>query len=164
MSPSTITFRARSYFSKEVKVSPEALSALIDVQLKLPSHVTLVVTRGLEEISPCFRILHRVRRRLGALLFCFLYPKRKNEVPQIFGSNGHDVCGDHIDIDVLVDGRRITLLPLGVFTPLTLLRKRHKQYQKELALVYSELEKGGFTIHRNETEAAQIHCDFERHQ
>lgn len=156
----TILFRSRSYFSKTVKVSPNALLALISVQAKLPCHITLVVTRGLEETSPCFRTLHKTRRWFGALLFRRLYPSRRGEVPQIFGSNGHDVSGDHIDIDVLVGGKRITLLPFGVFTPLTLLKRRHARYQKELATVYSELQGAGFKIHSNETEAAQIHCDF----
>lgn len=34
-----------------------------------------------------------------------------------FGANGHDIDGRHIDVSVVLHGKRLRLLPLGVFTP-----------------------------------------------
>lgn len=156
----TLAFRSRGLLGGKVRVSPEALRALSSAQERLPPSVSLVVTRGLEQTSAGFRTFHRIRRAIGAFLFGLLFPGRKRELGEIFGANGHDISGDHIDVTIEVDGRAVNFLPFGVFTPLRVQRYRKHKYEAILGLVYEELERAGFLLHVNETEALQIHCDL----
>lgn len=93
-------------------------------------------------------------------LFRAVYFKRRAEIPEIFGANGHDVDGTHVDVSIRFNGRRLRFLRLGVFTPRAWQENAVRRYQPFVAIVKSTLREGGFHIHRNETESLQIHCDL----
>lgn len=122
----------------------------------LPPTVRLVLTRGHEPRSATRTAL----RILGALIFAAVYPWRLREVPAIFGHNGHQDDGTHLDISVQVGDEALVLLPLGVFTPMWLMRSVDGRHGATLAEVRRALEAEGFKLHTNRTEARQIHCDL----
>jgi hypothetical protein len=128
----------------------------------LPQTVSLILTRGYEKQATHLSLIRRVFRCFGVMVFCCLYPHRIGEMKAIFGANGHDVDGSHIDISYRLDGKRIYLLPLSVFTPLWLQKRLIKRVLPSAFLFKQMLIEHGFQIHENKTESAQIHCDFIR--
>lgn len=146
--------------ARAVCIDETAWQTLLAVQASLPSHVGLILTRGYEPRASELGKARNSFRRVGIWLFGLLYPGRKDEIPDIFGSNGHDVDGTHIDISIRVHGRRIRLLPLSVFTPSAWQHRRIQKYHAALLTVQIALQEHGFQLHRNPTESLQIHCDL----
>lgn len=146
--------------SSKVLVSPVALERLLVVQAELPCEIGLILTRAYEPRRSGLGWLRRVFRTAGIVLFKFLYANRDGEVEDIFGSNGHDVDGTHLDVSLTVNGNRLRLLPLSVFTPVSWQKRRAERYLRSIEIVKNALVQNGFTIHRNATEGHQIHCDL----
>ncbi len=143
-----------------VLLSDLALIRLEEAQARLtPLRLKLVLTRGYEERSPLNR-LHGVARLVGSGLFRLLYPRRADERFEIFSPNGHDHGGNAIDVSIVQDGRILSFLPWGVFTPSLTLDKKRREHEPVLAAVWAALTEAGFRIHPNPTEALQIHCDL----
>ncbi|KTC33138.1 hypothetical protein [Pseudomonas sp. ABAC61] len=146
--------------SSNVLLDRQVFQQLLEVQSSLPDSVRLLVTRGYENKGSRLGVFRTLSRWLGIKLFVWCYPGRQDEVEDIFGSNGHDVDGTHVDVSIIFNARRLRFLPLGVFTPPSrqgLLKARHGALVDEVkaALVHC-----GFQIHRNHTESLQIHCDY----
>ncbi len=148
--------------SWSVVIAPEALDQLQHVQAALPAGIGLILTRGYEPRSSRLGALRSLSRLAGIALFKFLYAARSDEIADIFGANGHDQDGTHLDISLAIDGKRIRLLPLSVFTPVSWQQRRVAHYAGQIALINSALIAHGFRIHRNATESHQIHCDLVR--
>ena len=146
--------------SSKVLASPLALEKLQIVQADLPSEISLILTRGYEPRASQLGWLRKLSRAAGIVLFRSVYANRGNEVEDIFGSNGHDVDGTHLDISLAVNGKRVHLLPLSVFTPTSWQKRRVEKYSHSIRIVKNALVHNGFSIHRNETESHQIHCDL----
>jgi len=146
--------------SSRVLIDPAALASLVTMQANLPDEIDLIVTRGYEPGASSLGGLRRFSRKAGIFLFRLLYRNRGHEVDDIFGANGHDLDGTHVDISLAVNGRRIRLLPLSVFTPVSWQSRRVKKFLPLLNMVTAALVQNGFQIHRNGTESLQIHCDF----
>ena len=144
----------------KVLIEKNVFLKLLEVQSKLPSSVKLLLVRGYENKSSRLGIFRHMSRWLGIKLFCTCYPSRKSEVGDIFGSNGHDVDGSHVDVSIVLNGKRLRLLPLGVFTSLSLQQSRAEEHLAVIEYVKGTLEQCGFIIHHNQTESMQIHCDF----
>ncbi|UVA80554.1 hypothetical protein [Pandoraea commovens] len=136
------------------------LKALQDIQTQLPEEITLILTRGYEAHASQLGFARRQFRKFGIGVFRRLYPNRQHEITDIFGSNGHDVDGTHVDVSFCVNGRRIRMLPLGVFTPSSWQQRRVRRHASSLSCILTLLKQYGFQIHRNATESLQIHCDF----
>ncbi len=147
--------------ARMVLVDEVALEQLVEVQSKLPDNLGLILTRAYEEGTSSLGFLRNFSRVLGISLFKSIFPNRKNEIRDIFGSNGHDVDGTHLDVSISIDGKRKRPLPFSVFTPLFIQRKTIRSYRVELDMVKQALIKNGFKIHSNETESLQIHCDLQ---
>ena len=148
--------------ARQVRVDAVALSQLQYIQTQLPSELALILTRGYERRASHLGFARTKFRALGIGVFRRLYPDRQREIADIFGSNGHDVDGTHIDVSFRLKGRRIRMLPLGVFTPPSWQQRRVQRYLSSLSVIQSSLTKNGFRIHHNETESLQIHCDLVR--
>lgn len=146
--------------SSKVLVSPAALKKLQIVQADLPGEISLILTRGYESRASRLGWLRKLSRIVGIILFKFVYANRGDEVEDIFGSNGHDLDGTHLDVSLAVNGNRVRLLPLSVFTPIFLQKRRAEKYSRSIKIVKRALVHNGFIIHRNETESHQIHCDL----
>ena len=146
--------------SSKVLIEKNVFLKLLEVQSKLPSSVKLLLVRGYENKSSRLGVFRHISRWLGIKLFCTCYPSRKSEVGDIFGSNGHDVDGSHVDVSIVLNGKRLRLLPLGVFTSLSLQQSRAEEHLAVIEYVKGTLEQCGFIIHHNQTESMQIHCDF----
>lgn len=146
--------------SSKILIDPVALERLQDVQAELAGDVSLILTRAFEPRASGLGWLRKFSRQLGIALFQLLYPKRRDELDDIFGSNGHDVDGTHVDVSLAVQGRRLRFLPLSVFTPIAWQQRRMRQYLPILAVAAKALQRHGFQIHRNATESLQIHCDL----
>lgn len=146
--------------SSEVKVDERAFRQLLEVQARLPAQIQLILTRGYEAPHASLGHLRTLFRGLGVGLFRAVYFKRRAEIPEIFGANGHDVDGAHVDVSIRVDGRRLRFLRLGVFTPSAWQDNAVGQHQPFVAIVKNTLRDCGFHIHRNATESLQIHCDL----
>ena len=146
--------------ARQVHVDAVALNKLQSVQAQLPSDITLILTRGYERGASRLGFARTHFRKLGIGVFRRLYPGRQHEIADIFGSNGHDVDGTHIDVSFCLKGRRIRMLPLGVFTPSGWQHRLAQRYASPLHVVLASLRQSGFRIHRNETESLQIHCDL----
>lgn len=146
--------------ARHVHVDARALSRLQAIQRELPLEIALILTRGFEPRASGLGFARRQFRALGIGVFRLLYPTRHDELVDIFGSNGHDVDGTHVDVSFRLHGRRVRMLPLGVFTPPSWQRRRMQRCASALALVKSALVGQGFSIHHNETESLQIHCDL----
>lgn len=147
--------------ARHVLVSPQVFQALCNAQSELPEAIKLILTRGYEAKQTNLGLLRRFSRFLGILIFKSIYPKREKELGEIFGSNGHDVDGNHVDVSFSVLGKRLKFLPLSVFTPLSWQKRRKERSEKKLRQVKFTLMENGFKIHSNETESLQIHCDFQ---
>lgn len=146
--------------ARRIRIDPLALQALRRAQASLPDQVRMIVTRGYEPAGASLGTARMAFRALGVLAFSVLYPSRRHEIADIFGANGHDVDGTHVDVSIHLAGRRVRLLPLGVFTPLWLQRRRRGKFAPALRAVRAGLRRAGFTLHRNRTERAQMHCDL----
>ncbi|MBV8656205.1 MAG: hypothetical protein JO142_00095 [Burkholderiales bacterium] len=146
--------------AKAVSIDPRALHRLQEVQARLAGDIQLIITRGFEPKAGRLGAARRLFRRMGVLAFMTLYPRRRSEIGPIFGSNGHDVDGTHVDISICLSGRRIRPLPLGVFTPTWLQRQRLRRVSASIAAVQAEISRAGFDLHANATERLQMHCDL----
>ncbi|MDR3414238.1 MAG: hypothetical protein P4L87_25300 [Formivibrio sp.] len=146
--------------SKQVCISEMAWERLLIVQSQLPESICLIVTRGYEPSASRVGISRKLFRAIGIYFFRHAYKFRRDELEAIFGTNGHDVDGNHIDVSVALNGRRLRFLPLGVFTPLTWQNQRSQKYTTALHEVKTALVDQGFCIHKNMTESLQIHCDL----
>ncbi|HUA81573.1 MAG TPA: hypothetical protein VL997_14440, partial [Dyella sp.] len=68
----------------KVLVSGNALKSLVAAQNTLAAHgVFLVLTRGYESRGPFVRVMHRLARIVGSVLFCLIYPHRFGEYRSI---------------------------------------------------------------------------------
>lgn len=148
--------------SSKILIDPVAFERLQGVQAELAGDVSLILTRAFEPRASGLGWLRNCSRQLGIALFKLLYPKRRDELADIFGSNGHDVDGTHVDVSLAVQGRRLRFLPLSVFTPIAWQQRRMQQYLPFLVAATTALQRHGFQIHRNATESLQIHCDLRR--
>ncbi|MCP3751501.1 hypothetical protein [Pseudomonas sp. SBB6] len=146
--------------SSEVAIDQETLQKLVEAQSTLPPSIELLLVRGYEDKSSSLGFFRTLSRWLGIKVFCACYPGRKDEVGEIFGANGHDVDGSHVDVSIVLKGKRLRFLPFGVFTSLTRQRARAAKYLDVVDRVKDALKQCGFDIHRNETESMQIHCDY----
>jgi hypothetical protein len=146
--------------ARHVQVDPLVLRKLEQIERQLPAEISLILTRGYEQRSSTLGFARNAFRALGIGMFGLCFPARRNEIADIFGSNGHDVDGTHVDVSFVLNGRRARMLPLGVFTPPALQRRRVRRYASALALVNAALFREGFRVHRNATESLQIHCDL----
>ncbi len=146
--------------AQQILIDELAWQKLLAVQAGLPPHLSLILTRAYEPRASGLGRARTQFRRAGIWLFGFLYRHRKAEIPDIFGSNGHDLDGTHIDVSFCIHRQRVRLLPLSVFTPLSWQKKRMDKYREALALVQAALVSQGFCLHGNQTESLQIHCDL----
>jgi hypothetical protein len=144
--------------AQQVHIDSDVLDKLQTIQAGLPEHIGLILTRGYETSRIGFA--RKQFRALGIRAFRLIYSGRRNEIAAIFGSNGHDIDGTHIDISLRLYGRRVRLLPLGVFTPLLWQKHRVARFSNPLNQVKKALIHEGFRIHSNSTESLQIHCDL----
>ena len=145
---------------RSVEISSLALSRLEGAQLQLPPEIRLVLVRAFEPGGILLRVMHRLGREVGKIIFCLIYPRRRGEAKAIFSANGHTTDGNHVDVKVELSGELLSLLPGGVLTPSLQLRSVKKARSQVLGVVYSALQSSGFDIHSNPTEALQIHCDL----
>jgi hypothetical protein len=151
------------YPYREVFISEDAYRCLLQAQLRLaPYSVELILKRGYEYENTLMKCMHKAIRVLGAILFGLVYPHRISECKEIFSPNGHDRSGDCIDVSILHNGHIVELLPYGVFATKKQIKTTLKTYGSLLNLVWTELERAGFSIHKNETESLQIHCELMR--
>jgi hypothetical protein len=141
---------------RHVLLDDAALERLCKAQAILPPSVKLIVTRAYQPE----KIMQRFLRTAGRVLFLLLYPARRGELSDIFGHNGHAADGTHVDVGIRHNGRQLSFLPLGVFTPEFLRKRREEQFSFAIAETRKALAAAGFRIHRNPTEASQIHCDL----
>jgi hypothetical protein len=148
--------------ARRVVVDAAVLEGLQAAQAALPDAIELVLTRAYEPKSSGLGGARDAFRAAGILMFRWLYPGRRDEITEIFGANGHDVDGTHVDVSFRLDGRRVRMLPLGVFTPPAWQRRRARRCAPALAQVKAALRAQGFRIHPNATESLQIHCDWMR--
>lgn len=146
--------------AKQVRVNALALKRLQTIQAKLPAEIGLILTRGYEPQASSLGFTRKQFRALGIGMFRLLYRGRRNEIADIFGSNGHDVDGTHIDVSFRQNGRRVRMLPLGVFTPLVWQQHARQRFTSVLPQIHAALIQEGFLIHSNATESLQIHCDL----
>ncbi|MGX1789359.1 hypothetical protein ACWIGM_21615 [Bosea sp. NPDC055332] len=146
--------------SSEVNVDERAFRRLVEVQARLPAQVRLILTRGYEAPHAKLGHLRKLFRGLGIGVFRAMYFKRRAEISEIFGANGHDVDGTHVDVSIRINGRRLRFLRVGVFTPRPWQENAVRQHEPFVAIVKNTLRECGFHIHRNETESLQIHCDL----
>ncbi|WP_322881486.1 hypothetical protein [Pandoraea sputorum] len=146
--------------ARYVRVDAAVLKALQHIQTQLPEDITLILTRGYEARASRLGFARTWFRKFGIGVFRRLYPNRQHEIPYIFGSNGHDIDGTHVDVSFCASGRRIRMLPLGVFTPSSWQQCRVERHASSLNCILTLLKQYGFQIHRNATERLQIHCDF----
>lgn len=146
--------------AQQVHVDSDVLNKLQTIQARLPEHIRLILTRGYEQKASWIGFARKQFRALGIRAFRLIYSGRHNEIAAIFGSNGHDIDGTHIDISLRLSGRRVRLLPLGVFTPLFWQKHCVARFSDPLNQVKQALIHEGFRIHSNSTESLQIHCDL----
>lgn len=141
---------------KHVLIECQTLNCLFEAQSRLPSEIKIILTRAYQPE----RTLQKLVRAAGRFLFCVLYPMRRNEVNDIFGHNGHATDGTHVDIAINYKGNRLNLLPLSVFTPSFITRRRERLHMYAIFETKKALIDVGFRIHHNQTESLQIHCDL----
>lgn len=146
--------------SRRVHIDEAAWERLRTIQLTLPAAVRLIVTRGYEPGASRLGVARRLFRTIGIRLFGALFGTRRDEITDIFGANGHDEDGTHIDLSIRLNERRLRFLPFGVFTPISLQNRLTAKHETALEQVGIALKECGFRIHRNQTESLQIHCDF----
>ncbi len=146
--------------ASQVQLEAVVFARLRHAQLQLPTGIQLLLTRGYEPSGGGLGSFRHLSRRLGIALFRTCYPHRCDEVAAIFGTNGHDLDGRHVDVSIVLDGQRLRLLPLGVFTSLPLQQRRIARHASAIHAVKQALLASGFAIHHNATESLQIHCDY----
>ena len=146
--------------SRQVRISKVAWTRLLIVQDQLPTGARLIVTRGYEPRASKLGASRKLFRAMGIKLFRLIYKARRGEVDDIFGANGHDLDGNHVDVSVELNKQRLRFLPLGVFTPILWQATRTKTYAATLDTIRTALVDQGFRIHSNQTESLQIHCDL----
>lgn len=146
--------------SSQVQLDAVVFARLCDAQRLLPPTIQLLVTRGYEPGGGRLGGFRTLSRRVGTWLFRRCYPERGAEVADIFGSNGHDVDGRHVDVSIVLEGTRLRFLPLGVFTSLPVQQRRVARHAAAVHAVKQALCRCGFTLHHNPTESLQIHCDY----
>ena len=144
--------------SRRVWISEQAFQMLKQAQQGLPEGVTFVVLRAYEPGSWGRRSLRTAIRKAGSLIFKPTFPSRAEGASDIFCPNGHDIDGNHVDVALSLYGTRLRFLPLNVFTPAALIARGTSDPAIEAA--WNALRSSGFQIHRNPTEALQIHCDL----
>lgn len=144
----------------QVQLEADVFARLCHAQLQLPAAIQLLLTRGYEPGGGRLGSFRQLSRWLGIALFGACYPHRRDEVTAIFGANGHDRDGRHVDVSIVLHGRRLRLLPLGVFTSLPLQQRRIARHASAIRAVKQALLASGFQIHPNPTESLQIHCDY----
>ncbi|WP_208456536.1 hypothetical protein [Burkholderia sp. BCC1644] len=162
------TYTGRSIFSggKVWRAESGATAAgeyrhtLQAIQSALLAEISLILTRGYEPRASGLGFARRQFRSPGIGTFRLLYPARRDELADMFGSNGHDVDGTHIDVSFSLNGQRVRMLPLGVFTPPFWQRRRVRRCASALAKIQAALMQHGFQIHRNTMESLQIHGDL----
>lgn len=141
-------------------ISETAWDRLLQVQDQLPAEIRLIITRGYEPRASSVGAARKLFRAIGIKLFRLVFRARKHEINDIFGANGHDVDGSHVDVSLALNQKRLRFLPLGVFTPIPWQNKRTRAHEADLQKVMTALMEHGFQIHRNQTESLQIHCDL----
>lgn len=146
--------------SRRVLIDETAWEQLRAVQLTLPESIRLIVTRGYEPRTSRLGVARTLFRSIGVRAFRTLFKTRRDEIADIFGANGHDLDGTHVDVSIRLNARRLRFLPLGVFTPTNVQVRRSARYKADLHQARTALTNGGFRIHANQTESLQIHCDF----
>lgn len=147
--------------SKYVFITEDSYRQLKKAQLDLsPHNLRLVLTRGYEKENRALKLSRRFMRWAGGAIFCIVYPDRSSERDAIFCPNGHDISGDCIDVGVIRDDIILNLLPRGVFTDKKNLSTIRSINEQTLNIVWRSLEAAGFSIHKNETESMQIHCEL----
>jgi len=146
--------------SRAVTVNSEVLEQLQAIQANLPAAIGLIVTRGFEARATKLGGARRLFRALGIRLFALCYPRRRDEIGDIFGANGHDTDGTHVDVSFCLAGKRVRMLPLGVFTPPAWQRRCVARHAGHLARIREAMEAAGFRLHRNATESLQMHLDY----
>ena len=139
-----------------IRIEADVLQRLLDAQALLPAGLRLLLTRGFEPRHSRLGSFRRGVRALGIALFRACYPHRHAEVGAIFGANGHDLDGRHVDVSLVVHGRRLRLLPLGVFTPPRWQQRRVARHAEAVARVKRSLQQCGFKLHHNPTEALHV--------
>jgi hypothetical protein len=149
--------------SSRVRIDGRAFDRLLEVQARLPAEIRLILTRGYEPPKTSLGTLRSLSRQLGIMLFRMVHFRRRGEIADIFGPNGHDVDGTHIDVSIEANGRRLRFLRLGVFTPRRWQERAVRPHEPHVTMVKEALQACGFQLHRNATEALQIHCDFVEH-
>lgn len=147
--------------SSRVLLDREVFGQLLSAQSRLPDSIRLLVTRGYEHKSSHLGFFRTLSRWLGIRLFCLCYPDRTDELDDIFGSNGHDLDGSHVDVSIAFNGRRLRFLPLGVFTSPARQARLKARHCTVVEQVMDALRQCGFKIHRNHTESLQMHCDYQ---
>ena len=146
---------------KDIYLCEEVYIALVKAQKQLfPHDIKLVLTRGFENQGIVLRLIHACARRMGSVLFLFVYPERRSEIRKIFLPNGHNAGGNCVDVDIMYKGSKINLLPYGVFTNERTLRRLYQAHRITVDLVWKTLGATGFVIHSNLTESMQIHCEL----
>ncbi len=120
--------------------------------------IEIVLTRCCED-SRCFSryFLRRMLRAVGKTIFLLFYYQQRASMRFLFGENGHTQADAALDVALIVRGETIKLLPLGVFTPLRVIRRRVALHHYALFKAYTVFKEHGFVIHSDEREAAQIH-------
>ncbi len=147
---------------RSVLISERALAQLEAAQIEVHreiENVRLILTRGYETYYAT--TARKIPRMLGSFLFATIYPSRRNECAEIFSPNGHDESGDHVDVSIEISGRKLGLLPFGVWTSSERLDSIQEENNLILSNVWAALRKSGFQIHTNRTESFQIHCDLD---
>lgn len=144
-----------------VLISDKAFELLCIVQKNLVSHdVQLILTRGFEKNTCIIKLAHSAARIIGGIIFMVIYPRRHRECFQIFSGNGHEKDGNSIDVSVFYKGKKIILLPFGVFTNIKTAKKNAEMHKDIIYLVQSKLQDAGFSVNKNFIESLQIHCDL----
>lgn len=146
--------------SSKVLIEQNTFIKMNEAQSMLPPSIRLIIVRGYESKSSNLGFFRILSRWLGIRVFCTLYPERKSEVSDIFGSNGHDVDGTHVDVSIALNEKRLRFLPFGVFTSLTRQKTVAAEHLVVINMVKDALRQCGFEIHKNQTESMQIHCDY----
>lgn len=145
-----------------VFIDQKALDSIYRINAILSENdIKLVVTRALENEGMLLKVAHSCFRRFGAALFCLVFPHRYTESKHIFSANGHDRVATNIDVDILQSGKKIVLLPYGVFTPKYMILKNYNDNKLAVDAVWDALNRFGFSIHANIVESMQIHCEFD---
>lgn len=146
--------------AKSVHIDLDVLEILIDIQKALPHNTRLVLTRGYENPRGVLGLTRSILRLFGIIIFFFMYPRRTKEIFEIFTANGHNQNGKHVDISIMVNGEKINLLPYGVFTPLSIIKKSEDTFKTTISQIEKNLETFGGRLHKNRLERLQIHVDF----